>query len=144
MDLYRILAWAHLVLAILTMGMALFWLIMLVALRQKFPRDEADRWLGTANRARWPHVIVPWSLRLPLPVISWALLAALAVTGVLIARVHGAPSGTAWTVKQALVVALIVIQVPMSRRPSAAFIHAGFWVTLATIVVSGLSTRMVP
>jgi len=141
MDLYRLTAYAHLVLAILAMGMALFWLIMLVALRQKFPQDEADRWLEAANRARWPHVVVPWRLRLPLPWVSWAILAALAATGILIARVHGVPSGTAWVLKQVLVVAMIAVQIPMSRRPTAAFIHAAFWISLATIVVSGLSLR---
>lgn len=141
MDLYRIAAYAHLVLAILVMGMALFWLIMLVALRQKFPQGEADRWLETANRARWPHVVVPWRLRLPLPWVSWAILAALAVSGFLIAGVHGVPSGTAWVFKQALVLGVIVVQILMSRRPRAALIHAGFWITLATIVVSGLSLR---
>ena len=141
MDLYRFAAYAHLIIAILSMGMALFWLIMLVALRQKFPREEADRWLTAANQARWPHVVVPWRFRLPLPWISWGLIAALVATGVLIGRVHGVPSGTAWTVKLALVAAIAVVQLPMTRRPTAPFIHAGFWITLAAIVVSGICVR---
>ena len=144
MDLYRIAAYAHLVIAVLAMGMALFWLIMLVALRQKFPRDEADRWLVTANEARWPHVGVPWHLRLPLPWISWALIAGLAATGAVLARVHGTPSGMAWIAKLGLVAAAIAIQIPLSRRPTAPFIHAAFWIMLATIVVSGLSVRVIP
>jgi hypothetical protein len=141
MDLYRLAAFAHLVVAILVMGMALFWLIMLVALRQKFPRDESDGWLVTANQARWPHVGVPWRFRLPLPWISWMLLAVLAATGLVIALVHGMPSGMGWTLKLGLVAAVIAVQVPLGRRPTAPFIHAAFWITLAAIVVSGLGMR---
>lgn len=141
MDPYRLTVYLHVVFAVLLMGMALFWLIMLVALKQKFGMGAAGDWLLEANRARWPHVIVPRRFRLPLPWISWGLIAMLALTGSAAMHLHAAPSGIAWTVKLALVAGIVVLQVLISRRPVAWSIQAGFWITLAAIVVAGSSIR---
>lgn len=140
-DSYRVLVYAHLVLAIVLMGMGLFWLIMLLALREKFGMDEVGRWLERARQARWPHVVVPYKLRLPLPLVSWALLIGLVGTGFLIGRVHGLPSGAMWYAKLLLVLALVVAQSVLGRRSTPGAVHAVFWITLATLVVSALVFR---
>jgi hypothetical protein len=141
MDPYRLTVYLHLVCAVLLMGMALFWLIMLVALKQKFGAASAAEWLVEANRARWPHVIVPRRFRLPLPWISWGLIAVLVLTGTAALHLQGAPPGVAWKAKLGLVAGIIVVQALMSRRPVAWTIQAGFWITLAAIVASGLGIR---
>jgi hypothetical protein len=141
LDTYRLAVYVHLLLAIVLMGMGLFWLIMQVALREKFPAAEAARWLETARQARWPHVGVPHSLRLPLPLISWALLIGLVGSGVVIGGVHAAPSGLLWHVKIVLVAALAVAIGLLGRRVTPLAVHAVFWLALATIVVSGLVIR---
>ncbi len=141
MDPYRLTVYLHLVFAVLLMGMALFWLIMLVALKQKFGASAAGDWLVEANRARWPHVVVPRRFRLPLPWISWGLIVVLVLTGTAAMHLRGAPSGVVWTIKLALVAGIVVLQVLMSRRPVAWSIQAGFWITLAAIVVAGSTIR---
>lgn len=141
MDAYRLLVYLHMVLAIVLMGMGLFWLVMLVALRQRFAPAEADQWLEETRGARWPHVVVPHALRLPLPWVSWLLVAALLVSGLLIAMVRGLPEGPLWTLKLVLFVAIAAIQIPLSRSSTPMAIRAGFWLTLAAIVVSALAMR---
>ncbi len=119
----------------------LVWLVMLVALRQRFAPAEADQWLGETRGARWPHVVVPRAMRLPLPWVSWLLVVALLVSGLLIAMVRGLPEGPLWTLKLVLFVAIAAIQIPLSRSSTPMAIRAGFWLTLAAIVVSALAMR---
>ena len=42
-----------------------------VSLRRDFAPPETLRLLGIVHRSRWPHVLVPWRLRLPLPFMGW-------------------------------------------------------------------------
>jgi hypothetical protein len=140
-DTYRLTVYAHLVLAVVLMGMALFWLIMRLALREKFGADGAGRWLELAREARWPHVGLPYRLRLPLPWVSWALLFGLVLTGLLLVRVHGAPGGMFWNAKAALTLALAIALGLLGRRVAPGAVQAVFWLTLATIVVSGWVLR---
>jgi hypothetical protein len=141
MDAYRLIVYVHIVLAIVLMGMGLFWLVMLVALRQRFGNAEADQWLGETRGARWPHVVVPRALRLPLPWVSWLLVVALLASGLLVAMLRGLPEGPLWTLKLVLFVAIAGIQIPMSRTSASLAIRVGFWLTLAAIVVSALAVR---
>lgn len=141
MDAYRLIVYLHIVLAIVLMGMGLFWLVMLAALRQRFQPAEVGEWLQEARGARWPHVVVPRSLRLPLPWVSWLLVVALLLSGVLVAMMRGLPEGPLWTLKLALFVAVAAIQIPLSRGSAPLAIRAGFWLTLVAIVVSALATR---
>lgn len=140
-DTYRLVVYAHLVLAVVLMGMGLFWLIMLLSLREKFGNEGAGQWLEHARGARWPHVVVPRSMRLPLPWISWLLLLGLVATGVVLGALQGMPSGPLWHAKAALVLALVVAQGLLGRRVGPVSVHAVFWLTLATIIVSGWVVR---
>ena len=53
--------YVHLVLTVFLIGYVLYWAIMVVALRRGADADETLRLLGIAQRARWPHVVVPWA-----------------------------------------------------------------------------------
>jgi hypothetical protein len=141
-DGYRVLVYAHVFCSILLAGQALFWFIMLAALRQRFDQRQAVDMLQTVNHARWPHVVVPYALRLPLPWVTWATVGALVATGA--ALVHyrgGAPAGTLWWLKMALTAAVAVIQIAVTRQPRPALIRLNFGLVLATIVVSGWMIR---
>ncbi len=141
MDAYRVAVFLHIVLAVVLMGMGLFWLVMLVALRQRFSPEETERWLLEARGARWPHVLVPRPARLPLQWVSWLLLVALVLTGGFMTARHGMPSGPLWGLKLLLVGAIVGVQILSRRRPRAGAIRAGFWLTLAVIVVSAIALR---
>ena len=141
MDAYRVAVYLHIVLAVVLMGMGLFWLVMLAALRQRFSSGETDQWLLEARRARWPHVLVPRAMRLPLPWVTWILLVALVLSGVFIVALRGMPEGKLWQLKLVLVVVIVGVQIPLSHHPSARTIRAGFWLTLAVIAVSAIALR---
>ena len=68
-----VLPWLALVASVVATGLALFWAIMAKALSEAHPAEEARRLLGIAAGARWPHVVVPWKLRLPLPIVGAAV-----------------------------------------------------------------------
>src|SRR5262247_3241494 len=103
MDPYRILVYVHLLASVVFVGLALFWLIMLIALRLEGTPAEVTTLLETANGARWPHVAVPWKLRLPLPWFAWAVLAILVGTGLALLQFRGMGANTFWWAKIALV-----------------------------------------
>ena len=81
MDTYRVLVALHILLGIVLTGQALFWFVMNVALRREHDAGGTLGLLRTAQSARWPHVAVPWKLRLPLPLMGWMTLVLLAVSG---------------------------------------------------------------
>ena len=141
MDLIRAGAFVHIVFSIVLTGLALYWLIMESALRRRHPAAEAGRLLGVAMRARWPHVVVPQGLRIPLPWMSWLAIAVLAATGAAAVALRGAPVESLWWIKLALFVALIVVQVPLTRTPTAMLVRANFALVVATILVSAWAIR---
>jgi hypothetical protein len=141
LDAYRALVYVHLFCSILLAGQALFWFIMLVALRQRFAEPQALAMLQTVNHARWPHVVVPYAWRLPLPWVTWVTVGALAATGVAIVIQHGAPEGALWGLKMALTAGVAVIQIVVTRQPRPALIRMNFGLVLAIIVVSGWIIR---
>jgi len=141
-DGYRVLVYVHLFCSILLAGQALFWFIMLAALRQRFDSQQATTLLQTVNHARWPHVAVPYAWRLPLPWVTWVTVGVLVATGA--AMVHyrgGAPAGALWWFKMALTAAVAVIQVVVTRQPQPLLIRINFGLVLGTIVVSGWMIR---
>jgi hypothetical protein len=141
MDLYRVTVAAHLFLSIILVGLALFWWIMLVALRQRYDSQETQRLLGVANAARWPHVAVPYKLRIPLPFMSWITLVLLAITGLEIMHVAGTPTGILWQTKLVLLAIVLILQLLVTGRPRPALIPLNLLAVLALCVVSALMIR---
>lgn len=132
-------AYLHLVFTVLLVGYALYWAIMVVSLRRTFDPTETDRLLAIANRARWPHVVVPWRLRLPLPFMAWGFLGVLLITGLVLAAGYG--FDLVLGLKVALVVLFAVIHVGLTRRPAPALIVVNFALVLVIVVLSGLLLR---
>jgi hypothetical protein len=141
MDLIRASAFLHIVFSILLMGLALYWVIMSYALAKGRGTAEAAQLLDAAHRARWPHVVVPPSLRIPLPWMSWLVIAGLAITGIAGVALRGAPDNGLWPIKLALIAAVIAVQIPLTLRPHPALARIHFALVLATIVVSGWTLR---
>jgi len=132
-------AYIHLVLTVFLVGYVLYWAIMAVALRRTCDPDETLRLLAVANRARWPHVVVPWALRLPLPFMAWAFLLILLATGV--ALLSGHDWSPVLLLKLALVAALAGVQVILTRRPVPTLIFVSFGLALVIVILSGFLTR---
>jgi hypothetical protein len=142
MDAYRVFVYAHVVCSILLTGLALFWFIMLVALRQRFDKAETANLLQTVNHARWPHVAIPYAWRLPLPWVTWAIVGVLAASGIAILQFRaGAPPGQLWWVKMGLLAAVVIIQLLVTRRPNPKLIGLNFILVLAMMLVSGWMIR---
>ena len=141
MDLYRLSVFAHIFFSILLVGLALFWVIMQTALGRRFAAPEAARLLQVAQSARWPHVAIPYAWRLPLPWVTWAVIIGLWGSGLLSAAINGRSGWPEWWAKWALVAAIMVLQLLMTRRPRPALFRAYFALVLATIAVSGWVTR---
>jgi hypothetical protein len=133
-------AYIHLVLTVFLVGYVLYWAVMVVALRRSCDPGETLRLLGVASRARWPHVVVPWAMRVPLPLTGWAFLLILLASGVALASEYG------WSplllAKLALVAAFAVIQLLLTRRPVPVLIFANFALALVIVVLSGWLARV--
>jgi hypothetical protein len=142
MDLYRLTVFVHIVFAILLVGLALFWLIMRTALGHRSDAGDSTRLLDVAHGARWPHVVIPYAWRLPLPWVAWAVFLVLCGTGIAGLVIRGTtPQGPLWMTKLALVAAIALILLVTTRRLRPALIGAYFALTLATIAVSGWIIR---
>lgn len=131
------LAWLHLVLGVVVTGLALFWAILARALTRGAEAAEAPRLLAVAAAARWPHVAVPWSARLPLPLLGIVVLIAAAVTGVLL----GTPGTVMSGLKVVAVVALLVCFRQIGRQPTATLAYASLALALAIMALSTLMVR---
>ena len=141
MDTYRLSVLAHLFFSILLVGLALFWVIMRIALSRRFAPGEAMRLLGVAQASRWPHVVVPYKWRLPLPWITWAVVAGAWISGIVSAMSTGRPIWTEWWFKWALVVVITVLQLLMTLRIRPGLIRAQLAALLVTIAVSAWLAR---
>jgi hypothetical protein len=135
----QLAAYLHLVFTMFLIGYVLYWAIMVVSLRRDLAPSETARLLEIANRSRWPHVVVPWRLRLPLPFMGWGFLALLAITG--LALMAGSGLDALLALKIALVVIFALIQVVLTRRPAPALIMVNFALALVILVLSGLLSR---
>ena len=133
-------AYLHLVFTVFLVGYALYWTIMVLSLRRAFAPPETARLLEIANRSRWPHVLVPWRLRLPLPFTGWAFLGILLITGAALMASHGLDAML--VLKLALVGIFALIQAALTRRPARALLFANFALVLVIVVLSGLLVRV--
>jgi hypothetical protein len=133
-------AYLHLVFTMFLVGYVLYWAIMAVSLRRDFAPPETLRLLGIVHRSRWPHVLVPWRLRLPLPFMGWVFLAVSAITG--LALMASYRLGPLLALKLALVLLFVLVQVGLTRRPGRALIMVNFALALGIVVVSGLLSRV--
>jgi hypothetical protein len=141
-DLQRALTALHILLGIVLTGQALFWFVMSVSLRRDFDEARTLELLRTTQSARWPHVAVPWKLRLPLPWVGWATLLLLGLTGAYLVQVRGAaPTGGAWHLKMTAFAALLVVQGLMQRRPQKLFANLGLLFALLAMAGAALSIR---
>jgi hypothetical protein len=142
MGSYQVAAFFHLVLAVLVTGYALFWAIMGLSLSTRFGPKEVLGHLDTVKTSRWPHVIVPWKLRLPLPFVGWLLLGAIAVsglaTGYLSARMD---SISLYVVKLLLFLVLLVGHARLARRPTPAPGYLALALVVLILVASTLMIR---
>jgi hypothetical protein len=136
-NFYAVLVWLHLLLAVAVTGYTLFWAIMGRALGQTVSTADSERLLGIAATARWPHVVVPWEMRLPLWLVGILLLVAAAVTGLLL----GTPGNLASGIKVVLVIALLIGLRLLSRRPTPALGYGCLSLALAIVAVSTLLPR---
>jgi len=133
-------AYLHLVFTMLLVGYALYWAIMVVSLGRDLAPPETERLLAIANGSRWPHVLVPWRLRLPLPFVGWGFLAVLAISGLVLTATYR--PGPILVLKLALLVVFALIQVRLTRRPAPALIMINFVLVLGIVVLSGLLGRV--
>jgi hypothetical protein len=141
MDTYRLSAIAHIVFAVVLVGQALFWFIMLAALRQRFAAADVDRYFGVLSGARWPHVAVPYRLRIPLAGMQWLVIALTVGTGFLLLSFRDAPENLVWWVKMMLLTASVIVQMRLTLGPSAALIRLNMGLVLAIVVMAGWAIR---
>jgi hypothetical protein len=141
MDPYRLSVIAHIFFSILVVGLALFWVIMRVALGRRFESDEAQRHLRIAQAARWPHVGVPLEWRLPLPWLTWAVVAGLWASGFASALTGGHSQWSEWSLKWAFVAVVTVLQLFMTHRVRPGLFNLQLALLLATIAISAWLTR---
>ena len=142
MNVYWVSVYLHLVSVILVVGLALFWTVMVLSLQQvDLDKVETARLLQLLNRSRWPHVVVPKAVRLPLPLIGWALISVVALTGAVAVYEHGAPWNLAWFLKMLLFVVLVVIQAFLTPHSSRPLIYLSLVLVLGMVVTSGLMLR---
>lgn len=143
--------YAHLVLAVLLVGYALFWWIMATVLSGGHGDAEARRLLATTADSRWPPAIVPGRLRIGLVWVGWVFLALLFVTGGALLEARGisvrrllagdpapAPLTAPLALKLGLVVVLAVGQTGLAFRPSRSWIWLTGVAVVAIVVVSSL------
>lgn len=141
MDVYRLSVFAHLFLSVVFTGLALYWMIMLVSLRRRHDAGETSRLLAIAHTSRWPHVAVPQKWRLPLPWMTTLVMVALWLTGIVNSKLRGMPEGPLWWTKMGLFLALIALQVALTRRPYPAAVRVNFVLAIAMLLVSGWVIR---
>lgn len=137
MGLYQLAALAHLVLAILVTGYALFWAIMALSLRRTTGVAETEMHLATVAGARWPHVAVPWRWRLPLPMVGWALIGAAVLSGLLAGALGGPRElGAVFWLKLLALALLAAVHLPLARHPRPLLAWLGLPIVLLILVLS--------
>lgn len=142
MTTLRIAAFLHVVSAVLLTGYALFWVVMAVTLEREEPADS-KRLLAVVGASRWPPV-GPYRFRLPLPLVGWGIIVALALTGTLITWLYGgsivalitgeSPWGSAMSAKLICFGILLAGQVGQSIRPSPPLAYLNGAATLAILL----------
>lgn len=136
MGLYQFGAFVHLVGAVLLIGYLLFWAIMGLALGRRFPPEQVRSYLDIVAAARWPHVGVPWHLRLPWPMVGWAMLAAMIVTGALLLLVGPVGFDGVMIAKLVVVVLLVGLHHGLAKRATPLLAYAGLGLGLVVVALS--------
>jgi hypothetical protein len=132
-----LLLWLHLVGGIVVTGLALFWAILGRSVGRVHDPVETNRLLQVAAGARWPHVVVPWKLRLPLPLLAAAALVVVALLGFLLPASYGA----AMLAKLAASLGLLLCFVALGRRPTPMLGYAtlGYAALALALIATALS-----
>jgi hypothetical protein len=86
-------------------------------------------------------VVVPWSLRLPLPWLTWAVVAVTWASGFAAGALGTHAPSRGWWLKWLLVAVLTVSQLLMTRRIVPALFRPQLLLLLAVIGVSAWLTR---
>lgn len=134
---WQLAAFFHILMAILVVGYCLFWAIMARALGRDRDAAEVERHLRTVARARWPHVVVPYRWRLPLPMVGWLLLLGAAASGTLAGLVGGLePRGLIFWLKLAAVILLFAVHAALAQRPRPAWALSALPLALLAVVLS--------
>lgn len=137
MGAWQLAALLHLVAAVFVVGYLLFWTIMALALGRDRAPAEVERHLAVAAAARWPHVLIPWHLRLPLPVAGWLLLVLAVGSGLLVGALRPAGDlGLAFWLKLATVALLFGVHWPLARRRRPLWAWVALPVALIAVVLS--------
>ena len=131
------LPWLHLLLGVLVTGICLFWAIMGRVLGRTEPAPEATRLLGVVAAARWPHLLVPWEMRLPLWLLGISLVVLAAGTGLLL----GSPGNLVSGIKAVLVILLLVVFRFLGRAPTPALGIGSLLLALTIMAISTLLPR---
>lgn len=131
--------WLHLVAAVVLTGLALYWTILRLALPRFAAGTDMMALLQAAHAARWPHVAVPWSLRMPLPWLGLLITLFLAASGLLLGGA-AADSGL-WRAKLACVALLALIQLAFLRRIADWILFAQLPLVLLITLLSALALR---
>ena len=143
------LSYVHLVLAVVLIGYALFWLVMAFAMRREGVDMDSGEMLSLVGRSRWPPFVVPYALRIPMLALGWILVLLMVASGVLLVRARGGDwaqlaSGGFWgdrfgiivATKAVLVLLFAVAHARLSVRPTARAALLGAILAWATICAS--------
>lgn len=132
-----LLLWLHLVGGIVVTGLALFWAILARSVGQVHDPVETNRLLEVAAGARWPHVVVPWKLRLPLPHLAAMALVVVALIGFLLPASYGA----AMLAKLLATLGLLLCFAALARRPTPSLGYAalGYAALALAVIATALS-----
>jgi hypothetical protein len=130
------MAYIHLVAGVLLTGYALFWTMLALSLARDSDGPKVERLLGVALAARWPHVVVPLALRLPLPLVGWTFLVATALTGVVL--LAGVPFSRMLLGKLLLFAILLGSQLLLTLRPTSTRAYLNLAVVVLIVAASAL------
>ena len=129
-------AYIHLIAGVLLAGYALFWAMLALSLARDSDTPQIERLLEVTLGARWPHVGVPVSLRLRLPLVGWAFLVATALTGVLL--LAGVSFSGMLLGKLLLFAILLGSQLVLTLRPTPARAYVNLAVVVLIVAASAL------
>lgn len=152
MSWYLLIVFIHVMTSILWVGYLLFWTIIITPITRRFDREKADAVLRLVNAAEWPPAEIPLPARLRLFQVGWIFLAALVITGAVMAAFKGVtwsmiasgrfladPFGAVLACKVVLVVVLFILQGRLAARPTRPLVFAN---TGVAIVLIGLSAYL--
>ncbi len=139
MTAHLVLVWLHLVAAVVLTGLALYWTILRLALPRLGHGARTAELLAAAHAARWPHVVVPWKLRIPIPLLGLLVTLFLAATGLALGDA-GADPGL-WRAKLAFVALLALVQLAFLVRIAGWTIFAQLPLALLITLLSAIALR---